>query len=107
MPSDRRTIELRIAGQKYRVVSSANEEELHHLAGVVSSKLDHVAVSSRAQPSHAMLLVALALAHEAEAERGRRRSLEERTRELLTRLRDRIDETLENGPGEARGGESK
>ncbi|MDP9000644.1 MAG: cell division protein ZapA [Myxococcota bacterium] len=92
---DRRTIELRISGQKYRVVSSVDEEDLHRLAGIVSTKLNEVAPGARAQPPHAMLLAAMALAHEAETERDRRECLERRTLELLRQILGGIDKALE------------
>jgi hypothetical protein len=41
-----------------------------------------------------MLLAAMALAHEAEMERGRREALERRTRDLLRGLLVRIDGAL-------------
>jgi cell division protein ZapA len=91
---ERRPVELRIAGQKYRVISSASEEELQHLANVVSTKVRELAASARSQPSQAVLLAAMALAHEAESERGRRAALETRTRDLLGRVLVRLDEAL-------------
>jgi cell division protein ZapA len=91
---DRRTVELRVGGQKYRVISSAGEDELKHLADVVSAKLSQVAPAGRAQLPQSMLLAALALAHDAEKERGRRESLERRTGEILRRVLAGIDETL-------------
>ena len=103
---ERRTIQLNVAGQKYRVVSSVGEEELHRLAGIVSLKLSEVAPPGRAQPQQAMLLAAIALAHEAEAERGRRESLERRTCDLLRRVLERIDDALgPSGETEAADGE--
>jgi cell division protein ZapA len=93
---DRRTVELRIAGQTVRVVSSADESELERLAMVVSSKLTEVA-PGRAPAPHAALLAALALAHEVDAERRRREAVEGRTRDLLARLLGRIDATLAAG----------
>jgi len=84
---------VRVAGQKYRVVSSASEEDLHRLAGIVSRKLGEV--GSRAQPSHALLLAALALAYEADAERSRRAALEVRTRRFLEGLLRRIERVLD------------
>jgi cell division protein ZapA len=91
---ERRTIELRIAGQSYRVVSSAAAEELRHLAEIVEAKLEEVAPRGKAQPQ-ALLLAALALAHDVENERDRRESLERRTRDLLRRVLVRIDDALE------------
>jgi cell division protein ZapA len=79
---ERRTVELRIGGQNYRVVSSSPQDELQRLADLVEAKLAEVGPRGRAQPQ-AMLLAALALAHEVESERGRRETLERRTRDLL------------------------
>jgi cell division protein ZapA len=105
---DRRTIELRIAGQNYRVMSSAPEADVRRLAEVVEAKVAEVAPRGRPQSSQAVLLAAMALAHEVEAERGRRESLERRTRDLLQRVLLRIDEALEpledsEGEGDAMG----
>jgi cell division protein ZapA len=103
---DRRTVELRIAGQSYRVVSSAPEEELKRLALVVGSKLAELVPKGRPVPPQAMLLAAMALAHEVEAARGERESLERRTRDLLRRTLVRIDDALEPFEGaESAGGE--
>jgi cell division protein ZapA len=91
---ERRTIELRIAGQTYRVVSSSPAEELHHLVEIVEAKLAELAPRGKAQPQ-AMLLAAMALAHDVESERARRESLERRTRDLLRRVLVRVDDALE------------
>jgi cell division protein ZapA len=95
---DRRPIDLRIAGQSYRVMSTAPEEDLRRLAQVVDAKVAELSPRGRSytgQAGQAVLLAAIALAHEVEAERGRRESLERRTRELLGRVLGRIDEALE------------
>jgi cell division protein ZapA len=89
---ERRTVELRIGGQKVRVVSSATEDDLQRLATVVSRKLGEV--SARGQPSQGLILAALALAHEVEAERSRRVAVELRARDLLGRVLGRIDHAL-------------
>jgi cell division protein ZapA len=103
---DRRTVELRIAGQSYRVVSSAPEEDLHRLAGVVGAKLAELVPKGRPVPPQAMLLAAMALAHEVETVRSERESLERRTRDLLGRALGRIDDALEPFKDtEAAGGE--
>ncbi len=111
VPMERRTIELRIAGQKYRVVSSASEEELSHIAELLGAKLAELGGRSRGEPSQAMLLAALALAHDVMVERDRRASLEDRTRALLGRTMARIDEALRAGQtirdGTVRGGAAR
>jgi len=91
---ERRTVELRIAGQNYRLVSSAPADELQRLAGMVEEKLAELGPRGRAQPQ-ALLLAAMALAHEVEAERDRRESVERRTRDLMRRMLVRIDDALE------------
>jgi cell division protein ZapA len=92
---DRRTVELRIAGQSYRVVSSAPEEDLQRLALVVSAKLAELVPKGRPVPPQAMLLAAMALAHEVEAARAEQESLQRRARDLLRRTLVRIDDALE------------
>jgi cell division protein ZapA len=91
----RRTVELRVAGQNYRVVSSVSEDDLRRLAEVVSTKLVEVAGKGRGAPPQAMLLAAIALAHELESQRDGRLRLERRTRDLLRRMLARVDAALE------------
>jgi cell division protein ZapA len=101
---ERRPVELRIAGQNYRVMSSAPEADLRRLAEMVEAKIAEVAPRGRPQTSQAVLLAAMALAHEVEAERGRRESLERRTRDLLQRVLGRVDEALDAGSDAGEGG---
>lgn len=99
---DRRTVALQIAGQSYKVVSTAAESDLHRLAATVTAKLAEVAPRNRPAPPQAMLLAAMALAHEVEEERAKREALERRTRDLLRRVLVRVDDALEHSePGEA------
>jgi len=91
-----RSVELRIAGNTYRVVSSAAEADLQRLAQLVAAKLAEVSPRGRPPQPQAMLLAAIALAHEVESERAGRESLERRTREFLHRSLARIDEALES-----------
>ena len=91
----RRTVELRVAGQNYRVVSSVSEDDLRRLAAVVGSKLVEVAGKGRGSPPQAMLLAAIALAHELESQRDGKLRLERRTRDLLRRMLARVDAALE------------
>jgi cell division protein ZapA len=90
-----RTVELRIGGQNYRVVSSAPEADLQRLAQTVAAKLAEVSPRGRPVPPQAMLLAAMALAHDVESERAEREALERRTRDLLRRALVRIDDALE------------
>ncbi len=61
----------------------------------MAAKLAEVVPPGRPHPPQAMLLAAIALAYDAEAERRERVALERRTRDLLQRALTRIDEALE------------
>lgn len=91
---DGRPVQLRIAGQSYRVVSSASEEELHRLAETVSNKVHELTPPGRVPSSQAVLLAAMALAHELEEERSRRVAVERRARDMLRQVLGRIDDAL-------------
>jgi len=92
---ERRTVELRLAGQSYRVVTTATDEELAHLLSVVEEKLNEVTPAGRRPAPDAMLLVALALVHELEEARERVREVEGRARQLFERMLAQIDAALE------------
>ena len=98
---ERRPIQLRVAGQTYKVVSTADEDELRQLAAVVDERVGQLVPKGRAVPANAILLAAIALAHDLEEERAKRSSLERRARDLLRRVLMRIDHALELDPVEA------
>ena len=95
---DGRAVSLCIAGQSYRVVSSENEEELHRLAETVSAKVEELTPQGKGAAPQAVLLAAIALAHELEKERARRVAVERRTRDLLRHVIGRIDDALDCTP---------
>jgi cell division protein ZapA len=92
---DRRTVSLQVAGQSYKVVSSAPEADLQRLAATVDAKIAEVVPKGRTIPPQAMLLAAIALAHEIEEERAKREALERRMRDVLRRVLVRIDDALD------------
>ncbi len=92
---DARPVQLRIAGQSYKVVSSADEEELQRLADTVSAKVAELTPRGKAASPQSMLLAAIALAHEVEEEKARRTAVERRTRDMLRRVLLRIDDALD------------
>lgn len=94
---DGRPVQLRIAGQNVRVVSTATDEELQRLADTISAKLDELGPRGKSAGSQAMVLAAMALAHELQEERGRRESVERKTRDMLRRVLVRIDDALDVG----------
>lgn len=103
---NREPVELKVGGQSYRVVASADEGELHRLAEIVDGRLRELAGPGRAVAPQTLLLAALSLAHDLEEERAKRQKVEHRSREMLTALLARIDAALDSTdtppPAEAR-----
>jgi len=94
---ERRTVQLRVAGQTYRVVTTASDADLKQLVAVIEQKLGEVTAKGKPPAPNALLLVALALVHDAEESRSRAARIEARSREALARLVERIDEALAEG----------
>ncbi len=90
-------MQLRIAGQSYRVVTTATDGDLKRFISVIENKLEQVNPRGRALHPQALLLATLALAHDVEEERERAQRIETRAREALSRLVERIDAALEEG----------
>lgn len=88
-------VELRVAGNTYRVVASAEEDVLQRLAAVVDAKVNELTSPGRQVSPQSLLLAAISLAHELEEERRKRRQLEERARTMFTSLLERVDAALE------------
>jgi cell division protein ZapA len=91
---ERRTVQLRVAGQTHRVVTTAADADLKRFVAIIENKLSEVNPRGRAMPPQALLLAALALVHELEEERARSTRLETRAREALGHLVQRIDAAL-------------
>lgn len=92
----RSPVELRVGGQTYRVVASAEEAELRRLAEIVDDRLRALSGAGRAVAPQTLLLAAISLAHELEEERARRESVELRSRDMLRSVLTRIDAALES-----------
>ncbi len=88
-------VQLRVAGQTYKITSSADEDELRRLAEVVDARVAEIVPKGRVVPGNAILLAAIALAHDLEKERGLRAALERKTRDVLRRVLMRIDHALD------------
>lgn len=89
-----RTVQLRVGGQTYRVVTTADEEELLFLAAMVEAKLSVVVPPGRSVTPQAMLLAAMALAHELVEERARSAKVSTRAKGSFVRLLERVDAAL-------------
>ncbi|WP_433930961.1 cell division protein ZapA [Sorangium cellulosum] len=102
----RRTVQLRVGGQTYRVVTSASDEELQRLAAVVDQKLATVVPAGRSVTPQAMLLAAIALAHDLEQERTRASVIAGRARDAFGRILQRVDAVLGAGADTSSSGEA-
>lgn len=87
-------VQLKVAGQVYRVVTSAPEEELSRLVASVEDALAQVTPPGRQPSQQALVLAALTLAHELEEEREKVRQLQIQQRNLLEGILGRIDRAL-------------
>jgi cell division protein ZapA len=92
---ERRTVQLRVAGQTHRVVTTATDGELKRFVATIEDRLAEVSPRGRAVHPQALLLAALALVHDLEEERERSRRIEARAREALSQLVERIDAALD------------
>jgi cell division protein ZapA len=97
-----RTVELTVAGECCRVVTTADEAELHRLAAMVEERLAAVLTPGRPVTTKAMLLAAVALAHELEEQRARADALAGKARDSLTTLLSRVDGAIEQSDAMAR-----
>jgi cell division protein ZapA len=87
-------VQVRVGGQTYRVVTSATDEELKHLAGIVDEKIAEVVPAGRNVTPQAMLLAAIALAHDLEAERARSSAIAHKARTAYGRMIERVEAVL-------------
>jgi cell division protein ZapA len=88
-------VELKVGGQTYRVVASAEEPELRRLADLVDARLRSISTPGRPISPQSLLLAAISLAHDLEEEKRKRAQLEARSKEMLRGVLARIDAALE------------
>lgn len=91
-------VQLKVAGQVYRVVTSAPEDELGRLAARVEDALAQVTQPGRQPSPQAFVLAALTLAHDLEEERERYRQLEERHKHFVQDVLGRVEQALDERP---------
>lgn len=92
--------ELRVAGQTYRVVTSAGPQELNRLAAVVEEALSEVTAPGRQPSAQSLVLAAISLAHELEVEKQKVQQLQERQKRVLSSLLGRVDQVLAETEGD-------
>jgi cell division protein ZapA len=89
-----RAVDLTVAGTSCRVVTTADDAELAQLTAMVEARLASVLKAGRPVTKQAMLLAAIALAHEVREERARADALAARARDAFGALLRRVDEVL-------------
>jgi cell division protein ZapA len=77
-------------------VSSAAEGDLQRLAASVDAKISEILPAARPVPRQALVLAAISLAHDLEAERALRHALERRSRDMLRRVLVRVEDALDS-----------
>ncbi len=88
-------VQLKVAGQIYQVISSAPESELKRLAQVVERALYEVTQPGRQPSPQALVLAAMTLAHELEAERAEKDAIKRKYAQTLESLLGRVDQALD------------
>lgn len=89
-----RAVELSVAGTSCRVVTTADDAELAALCAMVEEKLAAVLKSGRPVTKQAVLLAAIALAHDAREQRARADAIAARAKQALGRVLAGVDEVL-------------
>lgn len=89
----KRTVSLEVAGRTYRIATTGSEEELRRLAAVVDSRTQEL-FRGRQMSADGVVLTAITLAHDAEAERDRGAAFRARVREVMGELLMEIDVAL-------------
>lgn len=90
----RSAVEVNVGGQLYRLVASAGEQTLRRYAGVVNERLRDLSGTGPTHPQ-AMLLVAMALAHDLEEEKARNVELRQQAESMLRGLLERVNAALD------------
>ncbi len=93
----KRTVQIEIAGARYRMSSDADEAYLQRLADVVNDRIKALGpkAARTATPAQLLAVVALSLAEDLETSERRRAGLEAKTRQIVGAAIQRIDQRLE------------
>ena len=91
----RPAVEVNVGGQLYRLVASSGEHAVQRYASLVNERLRDLTGSERPGHPQAILLVAMALAHDLEEERARNAELRENAELMLRSLLDRVNAALD------------
>ena len=93
----KRTVQIEIAGARYRMSSDADEAYLQRLADMVNERIEALGpkAARTATPAQLLAVVALSLAEDLESSERRRAGLEAKTRQIVGAAIQRIDQRLE------------
>ena len=91
----KKAVELNVAGQRCRVVTTASERELHDLVALVEDKIAAVLGKGRPVNTQALLLAAIALANDVKEQRERADAIAGKAKQSLTHLLTRVDTALQ------------
>lgn len=94
--ADKRTVNLEIAGAKYRMTSDAPEGHLERLAGMVNERIAALGpkAARTASPAQLLAIIALGLADDLVVAEKRAHDVEDLTRRTVATALDRIDRRL-------------
>jgi cell division protein ZapA len=93
----KRTVQIEIAGARYRMSSDADENYLQRLADIVNERVRALGpkAARSASPAQLLAVVALGMAEELEVAEERRGALEAKTRQVVGAAIRRIDQRLQ------------
>ena len=91
------TVQIEIAGARYRMSSDADEAYLQRLADIVNERVKALGpkAARAATPAQLLAVVALSLAEDLEVSERHRMSLEDKARRVVGAAIRRIDERLQ------------
>jgi cell division protein ZapA len=92
----KRTVQIEIAGARYRMSADADETYLQRLAEIVNERVQALGpkAARAATPAQLLAVVALGLAEDLDASERQRETLEAKTRQVVNTAIRRIDERL-------------
>ncbi|MGB5366800.1 MAG: cell division protein ZapA [Polyangiales bacterium] len=93
----KRTVQIEIAGARYRMSADADETYLQRLADIVNERVQALGpkAARAATPAQLLAVVALGLAEDLDASERQRETLEAKTGQVVNTAIRRIDECLQ------------
>ena len=93
----KQTVQIEIAGARYRMSADADETYLQRLADIVNERVLALGpkAARAATPAQLLAVVALGLAEDLDASERQRETLEAKTRQVVTTAIRRIDQRLQ------------